>query len=295
MHANALERASSGGARRGALTLWSIELWMPELRKTLILRALNPGDKLGIFINDQGIIRKADAGSVGDNAGFVAGDRILSINGTLIEASMDKIAIAGLLRGSPAAVSPPKSIVVTRQVSEAEAKAAAGAKSAAAASAGEDDEEDDEPTPRLFRLTLPSLPADAKLGLALAKDNVVRSVAPGSYAEAAGLKDGDAIVSVDGQEMAGVDKLTCAKTIRGNAAAATRALPLVVRRHTNDADEADDPTEGERFSAEVRAVHLSARGHATSHAMRHATSHAMRHESCALECAWPCHVPCHAP
>jgi hypothetical protein len=51
---------------------------MPEI--TLQLPSLKPSDKLGIFITNDFRIRKTNPGSIGEQAGFLAGDLLVSID-----------------------------------------------------------------------------------------------------------------------------------------------------------------------------------------------------------------------
>jgi len=205
---------------------------MPEI--TLQLPSLKPSDKLGIFITNDFRIRKTNPGSIGEQAGFLAGDLLVSIDEQRITKGMDKLTIASTMRGDPSKVQAPKSIVVTRETPEVEDEdedeqgwhtdpedSHENAKK---------DEEGEDKNEGLVTLSVPSMPVGVRMGLSVAAGNVVRSVDPGSYAELAGFRTSDVVVSVGGVAMAGVEKLEVATRIRGDRTAITRPCKVLVRR-----------------------------------------------------------------
>jgi hypothetical protein len=205
---------------------------MPEI--TLQLPSLKPSDKLGIFITNDFRIRKTNPGSIGEQAGFLAGDLLVSIDELRITKGMDKLTIASTMRGDPSKVQAPKSIVVTRETPEVEDEdedeqgwhtdpedSHENAKK---------DEEGEDKDEGLVTLSVPSMPVGVRMGLSVAAGNVVRSVDPGSYAELAGFRTSDVVVSVGGVPMAGVEKLEVATRIRGDRTAITRPCKVLVRR-----------------------------------------------------------------
>ena len=180
---------------------------MPEI--TLQLPSLMPADKLGISITNDFHVHKTNPGSIGEQAGFLAGDLLVSIDELRITKGMDKLTVASTMRGDPSKVQAPKSIVVMRETAE------------------DEDEDKDE---GLVPLTVPSMPVGVRMGLSVAKGNVVRSVDPGSYAELAGFRTSDVVVSIGGVPMAGVAMLEVATRIRGDRTATTRPCKVLVRR-----------------------------------------------------------------
>ena len=180
---------------------------MPEF--TLQLPSLMPADKLGISITNDFHVHKTNPGSIGEQAGFLAGDLLVSIDELRITKGMDKLTVASTMRGDPSKVQAPKSIVVMRETAE------------------DEDEDKDE---GLVPLTVPSMPVGVRMGLSVAKGNVVRSVDPGSYAELAGFRTSDVVVSIGGVPMAGVAMLEVATRIRGDRTATTRPCKVLVRR-----------------------------------------------------------------
>ena len=180
---------------------------MPEI--TLQLPSLMPADKLGISITNDFHVHKTNPGSIGEQAGFLAGDLLVSIDELRITKGMDKLTVASTMRGDPSKVQAPKSIVVMRETAE------------------DEDEDKDE---GLVPLTVPSMPVGVRMGLSVAKGNVVRSVDPGSYAELAGFRTSDVVVSIGGVPMAGVAMLEVATRIRGDRTATTHPCKVLVRR-----------------------------------------------------------------
>ena len=201
---------------------------MPEI--TLQLPALKPSDKLGIFITNDFHVRKTNPGSIGEQAGFLAGDLLVSIDELRITKGMDKLTIASTMRGDPSKVQAPKSIVVTRETPEDEDE---DEDEQGWHTDPEDSHEDDEGEDKdegLVTLSVPSMPVGVRMGLSVAAGNVVRSVDPGSYAELAGFRTSDVVVSVGGVPMAGVEKLEVATRIRGDRTTITRPCKVLVRR-----------------------------------------------------------------
>jgi len=205
---------------------------MPEI--TLQLPSLKPSDKLGIFITNDFRIRKTNPGSIGEQAGFLAGDLLVSIDELRITKGMDKLTIASTMRGDPSKVQAPKSIVVTRETPEVEDEDEDEQgwhtdPEDSHENAKKDDEGEDKDE-GLVTLSVPSMPVGVRMGLSVAAGNVVRSVDPGSYAELAGFRTSDVVVSVGGVPMAGVEKLEVATRIRGDRTAITRPCKVLVRR-----------------------------------------------------------------
>ena len=205
---------------------------MPEI--TLQLPSLKPSDKLGIFITNDFRIRKTNPGSIGEQAGFLAGDLLVSIDELRITKGMDKLTIASTMRGDPSKVQAPKSIVVTRETPEVEDEDEdEQGWHTDPEDSHEDAKKDDEGEDKdegLVTLSVPSMPVGVRMGLSVAAGNVVRSVDPGSYAELAGFRTSDVVVSVGGVPMAGVEKLEVATRIRGDRTAITRPCKVLVRR-----------------------------------------------------------------
>ena len=205
---------------------------MPEI--TLQLPSLKPSDKLGIFITNDFRIRKTNPGSIGEQAGFLAGDLLVSIDELRITKGMDKLTIASTMRGDPSKVQAPKSIVVTRETPEVEDEDEdEQGWHTDPEDSHEDAKKDDEGEDKdegLVTLSVPSMPVGVRMGLSVAAGNVVRSVDPGSYAELAGFRTSDVVVSVGGVPVAGVDKLEVATWIRGDRTAITRPCKVLVRR-----------------------------------------------------------------
>jgi hypothetical protein len=216
----------SRGARRRSLQK------MPEI--TLQLPSLKPSDKLGIFITNDFRIRKTNPGSIGEQAGFLAGDLLVSIDELRITKGMDKLTIASTMRGDPSKVQAPKSIVVTRETpedeDEDEDEQGWHTDPEDSHENAKKDEEGEDKDEGLVTLSVPSMPVGVRMGLSVAAGNVVRSVDPGSYAELAGFRTSDVVVSVGGVPMAGVEKLEVATRIRGDRTAITRPCKVLVRR-----------------------------------------------------------------
>eukprot|EP00900_Chrysochromulina_parva_P016365 jgi/Chrpa1/2472/Chrysochromulina_OHIO_Genome00008382-RA len=205
---------------------------MPEI--TLQLPSLKPSDKLGIFITNDFRIRKTNPGSIGEQAGFLAGDLLVSIDELRITKGMDKLTIASTMRGDPSKVQAPKSIVVTRETpedeDEDEDEQGWHTDPEDSHENAKKDEEGEDKDEGLVTLSVPSMPVGVRMGLSVAAGNVVRSVDPGSYAELAGFRTSDVVVSVGGVPMAGVEKLEVATRIRGDRTAITRPCKVLVRR-----------------------------------------------------------------
>jgi len=205
---------------------------MPEI--TLQLPSLKPSDKLGIFITNDFRIRKTNPGSIGEQAGFLAGDLLVSIDELRITKGMDKLTIASTMRGDPSKVQAPKSIVVTRETPEVEDEdedeQGWHTDPEDSHEDAKKDEEGEDKDEGLVTLSVPSMPVGVRMGLSVAAGNVVRSVDPGSYAELAGFRTSDVVVSVGGVPMAGVEKLEVATRIRGDRTAITRPCKVLVRR-----------------------------------------------------------------
>jgi len=205
---------------------------MPEI--TLQLPSLKPSDKLGIFITNDFRIRKTNPGSIGEQAGFLAGDLLVSIDELRITKGMDKLTIASTMRGDPSKVQAPKSIVVTRETpedeDEDEDEQGWHTDPEDSHEDAKKDEEGEDKDEGLVTLSVPSMPVGVRMGLSVAAGNVVRSVDPGSYAELAGFRTSDVVVSVGGVPMAGVEKLEVATRIRGDRTAITRPCKVLVRR-----------------------------------------------------------------
>ena len=205
---------------------------MPEI--TLQLPALKPSDKLGIFITNDFHVRKTNPGSIGEQAGFLAGDLLVSIDELRITKGMDKLTIASTMRGDPSKVQAPKSIVVTRETPEDEDEDEdEQGWHTDPEDSHEDAKKDDEGEDKdegLVTLSVPSMPVGVRMGLSVAAGNVVRSVDPGSYAELAGFRTSDVVVSIGGVPMAGVAMLEVATRIRGDRTATTRPCKVLVRR-----------------------------------------------------------------
>jgi hypothetical protein len=214
--------SQSRGARRRSLPK------MPEI--TLQLPSLKPSDKLGIFITNDFRIRKTNPGSIGEQAGFLAGDLLVSIDELRITKGMDKLTIASTMRGDPSKVQAPKSIVVTRETPEDEDEQGWHTDPEDSHENAKKDEEGEDKDEGLVTLSVPSMPVGVRMGLSVAAGNVVRSVDPGSYAELAGFRTSDVVVSVGGVPMAGVEKLEVATRIRGDRTAITRPCKVLVRR-----------------------------------------------------------------
>ena len=201
---------------------------------TLQLPSLKPSDKLGIFITNDFRIRKTNPGSIGEQAGFLAGDLLVSIDELRITKGMDKLTIASTMRGDPSKVQAPKSIVVTRETpedeDEDEDEQGWHTDPEDSHEDAKKDEEGEDKDEGLVTLSVPSMPVGVRMGLSVAAGNVVRSVDPGSYAELAGFRTSDVVVSVGGVPMAGVEKLEVATRIRGDRTAITRPCKVLVRR-----------------------------------------------------------------